>query len=130
MKRTPNATPTLVYSIIDRNGVVIYVGQTLNLMVRMSEHARLSAWATDAHIVQASEYPTRKMALIVERQMIKRYRATLRNDLLLGAGTTTSAAWIEHALIERFECDDASALLDALVARCALPIRDRVFYTR
>jgi predicted GIY-YIG superfamily endonuclease len=63
--------PYFVYTIVDRDGVVIYVGFTGNPRLRMSQHSRDKAWWGEVGSILLDEYPTEAAALEAERIAIR-----------------------------------------------------------
>lgn len=123
---TKNANPTSVYTISDRDGVVIYVGMTSNVNARMRQHAKTASWASEARTVSSTEYPTRRLAATVEQALIETHRATCKNDPyvpIFGANAGSARHLAAH-FVERF------GSVAAIEARFGRPNFDRVFLTR
>lgn len=59
-------TPHFVYELRNSDGVLLYVGITLNLGKRMSDHARAKQWWEHVADVRATLYPSREAAQQVE----------------------------------------------------------------
>lgn len=65
--------PAWVYRIYDTQGRLIYVGETLNLVVRLAAHGD-KWWGTQIAKVKAKVYPNRGEAQAAERAAIKAER--------------------------------------------------------
>lgn len=64
----------LVYTVTDKQGRVIYVGQTNNLFSRMAQHRNRSKWWPHAHRVTWQEMRTRVGALRLEERLIRTHQ--------------------------------------------------------
>lgn len=62
-----------VYQIFNEADELIYVGCTLELGQRISNHRETQPWAAEIVRVESDLYATREIALAYERALIKRY---------------------------------------------------------
>lgn len=62
--------PTAVYRMFSLDGVLLYVGITLDLTTRLSTHRRHKAWWPEVAHIDVEMYPTRAEALAVEHELI------------------------------------------------------------
>ena len=65
------ATRTKVYRHFDKDGALLYVGVSLNAVVRLSQHKRVSHWFDEIHNITIESFETRKQALDAETKAIQ-----------------------------------------------------------
>jgi predicted GIY-YIG superfamily endonuclease len=68
-KRIANE-PHAVYWCYDKSGVLLYIGCTRNLELRLSEHRRTKAWWSEIVDIRSVEVATGVEACEIERQAI------------------------------------------------------------
>lgn len=66
--------PTQLYRHFDRDGVLLYVGISLNAVSRLSSHVTSSDWCGQIANVSVELHPTRQAALAAEKKAIKSER--------------------------------------------------------
>ena len=70
----PNAkwsTPTCLYRHFDEKGNLLYVGVSLSVMARLSQHRSASEWFGDIARVEIEHHPNRGAALEAEKKAIR-----------------------------------------------------------
>lgn len=79
--RDLNSRPHILYRFYDRTSVLLYVGITVDLSVRMADHARDKHWwgEVDRSATRIEYYDSRPAALTAEREAI-RIEKPLHND--------------------------------------------------
>lgn len=70
MAELPNR-PHALYRFFDASDVLLYVGITASLGVRMGNHSKGKPWCTAVHHVAIDHFPTRQAALNAERRAIR-----------------------------------------------------------
>jgi predicted DNA-binding transcriptional regulator AlpA len=66
----PRKPPTCLYRHFDSSGALLYVGISLNALVRMSRHSRDSRWFDRVATITVERFPTRQEALLAERKAV------------------------------------------------------------
>tara|TARA_R110002110_G_scaffold75553_1_gene199634 strand:+ start:425 stop:925 length:501 start_codon:yes stop_codon:yes gene_type:complete len=62
---------TNLYRHFDDDGVLLYVGISLNAIKRTSQHIKCSPWSRDIKRIEIDEFETRKAAMIAETDAIQ-----------------------------------------------------------
>jgi len=65
-----NINTTFLYKHYDKNGVLLYVGISLNHLHRLAQHRGGSFWFNDISRIDIEPYESREMALKAERDAI------------------------------------------------------------
>ncbi len=65
------ATPTKLYRHFDKDGALLYVGISTNVVVRLSQHSKYSHWFDEITNITIESYPTRDDALDAETKAIQ-----------------------------------------------------------
>ena len=60
-----------LYRHFDGKGILLYVGVSLNTLIRLGQHARNSAWFVSIKRVDVEQFETREAALIAEKKAIE-----------------------------------------------------------
>ncbi|WP_049566820.1 GIY-YIG nuclease family protein [Streptomyces sp. SBT349] len=66
------SAPTTLYRLYDAEGVLLYVGITANREQRWEGHRRSSSWWKQVARKELSSYPSRKLAVIAERNAVRK----------------------------------------------------------
>lgn len=66
--------PTAVYQVFDRDGVLIYVGASVNVFARLNEHRRYASWWRVADHAIVQRFENRAMARHIEALTIRECR--------------------------------------------------------
>jgi len=64
-------TPTKLYRHFDKDGVLLYVGISTNVVLRLSQHSKYSHWFDEITNVTIETYPSRDDALDAETKAIQ-----------------------------------------------------------
>ncbi len=64
--------PTNLYRHYDSEGTLLYIGVSLNAIVRLSQHKTASGWFEQISRVEIEKFPSRAAALNAETEAIKR----------------------------------------------------------
>lgn len=62
---------TALYRHFDKDGVLLYIGISLNPFNRLNQHFIVSEWVTEITDIKIEWYDTREEAVEAERQAIK-----------------------------------------------------------
>lgn len=62
--------PTKLYRHFDREGVLLYVGVSLNALQRLAAHRNSSHWFNQITRVEVETLPSREEALVAEREAV------------------------------------------------------------
>src|SRR5687767_8892519 len=63
--------PQHVYICRNKDGVLLYVGVSLNAMERMAQHSHCSPWFKHVTHIEIERHPNRRVALDREKQLIQ-----------------------------------------------------------
>lgn len=68
----PYEPPSYVYRIFAEDGLLLYIGSTLDLPTRLQRHSYGAKWFPLAHRVELEEFESREAALVAEREAVRR----------------------------------------------------------
>jgi excinuclease UvrABC nuclease subunit len=66
--------PTKLYRHFDAEGILLYVGISVNALHRLTQHEATKSWHDQISTITIETHPTREAALVAERNAIMRER--------------------------------------------------------